>query len=407
MNLFREPSNSYTDFYDIARFRLAWNINILLTLSLFVVSIFFFFTNSITFLQYLSGFVIALTGVIYLYVTRTYKTVSYFITTASLILVFFSLITVNNIPHMIEPIWLVIITIFTYFNLGKVSGHVVLCIVAFLLSYYFLIYLNSNQPIKYMFSTPELIGLVLEICICMFVIGYIIYNFIQTTSYAEQKLREVNEVLNSQYKLIHSQNEEKTVLLQEIHHRVKNNLQVITSLLRLQSSEIDSEKTKSQFNDAINRVMTMSLIHQKMYLEKNLSQIDTSDYFKTLIEDLIHSSSVKIPIDLKINSELKRVGTKTIVPLALLVAELVSNSLKHAFEKEGKISVYIGPEINRKFQMEFLDNGNWKTRKNESSFGLQLIETLNDQLEGTYTRKSTETGTKYHFNLSNLDVSTN
>jgi two-component sensor histidine kinase len=258
-----------------------------------------------------------------------------------------------------------------------------------------------------MFSTPELIGLVLEICICMFVIGYIIYNFIQTTSYAEQKLREVNEVLNSQYKLIHSQNEEKTVLLQEIHHRVKNNLQVITSLLRLQSSEIDSEKTKSQFNDAINRVMTMSLIHQKMYLEKNLSQIDTSDYFKTLIEDLIHSSSVKIPIDLKINSELKRVGTKTIVPLALLVAELVSNSLKHAFEKEGKISVYIGPEINRKFQMEFLDNGNWKTRKNESSFGLQLIETLNDQLEGTYTRKSTETGTKYHFNLSNLDVSTN
>lgn len=405
MNLFKEPSNSYTDFYDIARFRLAWNMNVLFTLSLFLVSVFFFFTNKITFLQYFSGFVITLTGVIYLYVTRTYKTVSYFITAASLGLVFFSLITVNNIPHMIEPLWMVIITIFTYFNLGKIWGHVVLTIVALFLSYYFLYHLNYNEPIKYIFSKSELIGLILEICICLFVIGYIIYNFIQTTSYAEQKLRDVNEVLNAQYKLIHSQNEEKTVLLQEIHHRVKNNLQVITSLLRLQSSEIESEKTKSQFTDAINRVMTMSLIHQKMYQEKNLSQIDASDYFKTLIQDLIHSSSIKIPIDITINSELKRVGTKTIVPLALLVAELVSNSLKHAFETEGKITVFIGPEMNGKFNLEFIDNGNWKTRQNESSFGLQLIETLNDQLEGTYTRRSSDSGTRYNFKLSNLDVS--
>jgi len=268
VNLLREPSNSYTDFYDIARFRLAWNMNMLLTISLFVVSIYFYFTNSVTFLQYLSGFVIALTGVIYLYVTRTYKTVSYFISAASLILVFFSLLTVMTIPHMIEPIWMVIITIFSYFNLGKIAGHIVLTIVALFLSYYFLVHLNYNEPVKYIFSTSELIGLVLEISICLFIIGYIIYNFIQTTSYAEQKLREVNEVLNSQYKLIHSQNEEKTVLLQEIHHRVKNNLQVITSLLRLQSSEIDSEKTKSQFNDAINRVMTMLLTQEKMKQEK-------------------------------------------------------------------------------------------------------------------------------------------
>jgi two-component sensor histidine kinase len=310
---------------------------------------------------------------------------------------------VKNNPHIIEPLWMIIIAIFGYFNLGKVVGHIVLVIISISVSLYFFYYLNTNETLKENYSQMELIGLMLEFTLCMFIIGYFIHIFINTTAHAEGKFRQANGELNEQYKMIRLQNEEKTVLLQEIHHRVKNNLQVITSLLRLQSAEIESEDAKVHFTDAINRVMTMSLIHQKMYQEKNLSQMDASDYFKTLIDDLIRSTSVQLPIQVNVTSNLDKVGSKTIVPLALLVAELVSNSMKHAFDNQGIINIIFTSDHDGQLLLTYEDNGSWKEQENTSSFGLQLIETLTEQLDGEYSRNSTETGTLYSFKLSNLD----
>jgi len=400
---FKEPNHSYTDFYDIARFKSAWRVNVILCIGLFIISAFFSFHNITTFIQYLSGFIISLTGLIYLLVTKRFIIVSYFNVIASLILVISSLFLVKNNPHIIEPLWMIIIAIFGYFNLGKKVGHTILVIIAISVSLYFFFYLNTNETLKENYSQMELIGLMLEFTLCMFIIGYFIHIFINTTAHAEGKFRQANGELNEQYKMIRLQNEEKTVLLQEIHHRVKNNLQVITSLLRLQSAEIESEDAKVHFNDAINRVMTMSLIHQKMYQEKNLSQMDASDYFKTLIDDLIRSTSVQLPIQVNVTSNLDKVGSKTIVPLALLVAELVSNSIKHAFDDQGIIHIIFTSDNDGQLLLTYEDNGSWKEQENQSSFGLQLIETLTEQLDGEYTRSSTETGTRYSFKLSNLD----
>lgn len=344
-----------------------------------------------------------MTGLIYLLVTKRFIIVSYFNVIASLILVDSSMFLVKNHPHIIEPIWMIIIAIFAYFNLGKKIGHSVLMIVTISVSCYFNFRINSNQTLKENFTQMELIGLILEFTLCMFIIGYFIHNFIKTTAHAEGKFRQANGELNEQYEMIRLQNEEKTVLLQEIHHRVKNNLQVITSLLRLQSTEIESEDAKVHFTDAINRVMTMSLIHQKMYQEKNLSQMDASDYFKTLIDDLIRSTSVQLPIQVNVTSNLEKVGSKTIVPLALLVAELVSNSMKHAFGNEGIINIVFTSNDEGQLLLKYEDNGTWKPQENQSSFGLQLIETLTEQLDGEYSRNTTNEGTLYNFKLSNID----
>jgi two-component sensor histidine kinase len=404
VSFFQEPKNTYSDFYDIARFRLAWKINILLCFGLFFISAFFSFNSPTSFAQYFSGFIIALTGVIYLKVTKTFVTVSYFISGASLILVLSSLFFIKNVPHVIEPFWLIIIVIFTYFNLGKAIGHIVLAIVALSVSLFYIFFLPYNETLKIPLSQFEIVGNAIEFSLCMFIIGFFIHNFIRTTAYAENKFRISNDELNEQNTMIQLQNLEKTALLQEIHHRVKNNLQVITSLLRLQAAEIESSDAKIHFNEAINRVMTMSLIHQKMYQEKNVSQIDSSDYFKTLIEDIIRSSSIHIPIEIEVVSKLEKVGSKTIVPLALLIAELVSNSMKHAFLKSGKISVYFSEEHAGNFTVVFKDNGVWKEQTSDSTFGLQLIETFTEQLEGTYSRDSEKSGTLYQFSLANLDV---
>ena len=321
-----------------------------------------------------------------------------------MILVITSMLFTVNVTHLLEPLWLIIIAIFSYFNLGKRTGHIVLGIVGIAVSYYLFFKLNDNLTLKRILTFNELIGLIIEFSICFFVVGYFIFNFIETTTNAEKKSREANDALNEQNKMINLQNEEKTVLLQEIHHRVKNNLQVITSLLRLQSADIESTETKIHFTDAINRVMTMSLIHQKMYESKNLSQLDVSDYFETLIKDLIRSSSVKIQIEISINSKLEKVGSKTIVPLALMIAELVSNSIKHAFEKEGEITVNLSIETNGVFELSYKDNGIWKEKTNVNSFGLQLIEALIEQLEGTINLQTTDYGTEYIISLTNLDV---
>ena len=403
LNLLKTPANSYSDFYDIARFSLAWKINVILAVSLFSISIFFSFHNTTTFVQYFSGFVIALTGVIYLYVTKKFVVVSYFIVFASMALVTSSLFFVKNIPHLIEPLWLIVITIFAYFNLGQLVGNFVLFMVTCAISLFYFLFLNSNETLTEPYSQLDLIGLMIEFSLCMLIIGYFIYKFIQTTAYAEQRLRTANQELNRQNELIRTQNEEKTILLQEIHHRVKNNLQVITSLLRLQQSEIKSEETKVHFNDAINRVMTMSLIHQKMYQEKNLSKIDIEDYLKTLIADLIDSSSIQIPVEVSIQCNIERVGQKAIVPLALLVAELVSNSLKHAFSDNGLINLTLKAETRERFTLIYEDNGFWKQPSNNDTFGLQLIEALTEQLEGQHTRTLSDRGTRYVIALSNLE----
>ena len=404
MKLFDPPKNDYTDYYDIARFGLAWKINVVLTGVLFLISSFFYFNHKTIFFEYLAGCFISLTGIIYLIVTKRYILVSYLMLAFSLILKAISFFLIKNIPHIIEPFWLIIITIFAYFNLGRKAGNFTSVLSILIISIYYLFFLDVNELILNDSTIFSNTGIIIEFSLCIFIIGYFISQFIKTTSNAEHRLRISNEELNKQNHFIQLQNEEKTVLIKEIHHRVKNNLQVIISLLRLQSSEIESEDTKNQFNDAINRIMAMSLIHQKIYQEKYLSQIETSDYFKTLINDLYQSSYLTKSVQIFVNSKLERVGLKTIVPLALLISELVSNTLKHAFQKEGEIHLSFSSLNSGYFTLEYRDNGSWKNPSEGSSFGLQLIDMLIDQLEGTYTKISDETGTTYSISIINLDV---
>ncbi|MBK9192832.1 MAG: sensor histidine kinase [Crocinitomicaceae bacterium] len=193
-------------------------------------------------------------------------------------------------------------------------------------------------------------------------------------------------------------------MLKEIHHRVKNNLQVITSLLRLQSREIEDEKTKAQFQDAVQRIIAMSLIHEKIYQNENLSKIDLKDYLDTLAADLIHTYADNIKITLDINSALDRLGNNTLVPVALIFNELISNSLKHAFNDldHGHIKVELFPREKNMFELMYKDNGKWSEPVKEGSFGLELIETLTEQLDGKVERKS-ENGTVYRFILKNVE----
>lgn len=184
--------------------------------------------------------------------------------------------------------------------------------------------------------------------------------------------------------------EERETLLREIHHRVKNNLQVISSLLFLQAETVKDEKALAALQEGRNRVKSMSLIHQNLYQEDNLIGVNTTTYFEKLIGGLFASYNVDrelIKVDIEVESMI--IDIDSLVPLALIVNELMSNSLKHAFDSNqlGQIR-FVFKRAGDKIHLLQSDNGRgfegaWAARKSDS-FGFQLIEILSKKLDAQF-----------------------
>lgn len=185
--------------------------------------------------------------------------------------------------------------------------------------------------------------------------------------------------------------EEKEILLQEVYHRVKNNLQVISSLLTLQELNIKDPAAADALRESKHRVLAMSLIHEKLYQVTDLSKVNVRDYIQNLVIHLFKSYSQE-PGKVQLKMEVKEIflDINTSIHLGLIINELVSNSLKHAFpgKKKGMIEVYLG-KSNKEEDKNILiirDNGvgiaesvDWRCA---SSLGMQIIHSLVKQLHG-------------------------
>lgn len=195
---------------------------------------------------------------------------------------------------------------------------------------------------------------------------------------------------------------EKEIMLREIHHRVKNNLQVITSILAIQSSGLQ-EIEKGPFNEAINRVRSMALIHKKMY-QNDTFNFDLNDYLRSLLNDIVGAYNYSWNIELDLNIQVDKIGENEIVPISLIFNELISNSLKHAFKNQdsGKIEISaLQDETSRDVTIIYSDSGEWVDSA-KPSFGLKLIQIMTGQLKGTFERKNTDGKTIFEFNLKDL-----
>jgi len=178
---------------------------------------------------------------------------------------------------------------------------------------------------------------------------------------------------------------EKELLLQEIHHRVKNNLQIIISLLNLNLRNIEDEKARRIFKESMGRIRTISLIHEKLYLSKNLEIIDFADYIKSLVYHIYSSSGADMRrIKTVISIEDIKLNITQAIPCALIINELITNSLKYAFpeNEEGKIWIKMWREGDN-FIMEIGDTGiGMPSERKENSMGMMIVESLVKQLNG-------------------------
>ncbi|WP_250124404.1 histidine kinase dimerization/phosphoacceptor domain -containing protein [Chroococcidiopsis sp. CCMEE 29] len=183
---------------------------------------------------------------------------------------------------------------------------------------------------------------------------------------------------------------EKEALLKEIHHRVKNNLQVISSVLRLQSDYIKDEKVLALFSDSQNRIRSMALIHEKLYQSKDLLRIDFGEYIRDLTSNLLRSYAASSQaVTLRITADDIWLNIDTAIPCGLIINELISNSLKHAFpigKENNEVQIIIRSINNNKYALTVSDNGIGLPVdldfRNTASFGLELVGIFTEQVEG-------------------------
>jgi two-component sensor histidine kinase len=224
--------------------------------------------------------------------------------------------------------------------------------------------------------------------------------------YVDGKLEEVSCLMydNTERKQIdrkiRDSLKEKEVLLQEVHHRVKNNLQVISSILNLQSSYVSDPSTLDILQESQNRIKSMSFIHETLYRTTDFSSINFSEYIKSLSYNLIQSYRLQnCTVDFVADIDTIEMSIDQSIPCGLIVNELVSNALKYAYKdrKKGKLIIEL-KENGNQVSLKISDDGvglpeNFKFEKNDS-LGVQLVYSLTEQLDGTIEVNS-EKGTSF------------
>jgi two-component sensor histidine kinase len=209
-----------------------------------------------------------------------------------------------------------------------------------------------------------------------------------------EKLNQLGGIAFNITALIETQNQlekslkEKDILLREIHHRVKNNLQIISSLLNLQNKVVTDSYSSKALQESQNRVRSMALIHEKLYQSANLAHIDFGDYARSICSYLyksyvIDSSKIKLTLE----ADNIKIDVETAMPMGLILTELFSNTLKYAFEGRDSGNVNISLRFDGDWLvMVIADDGvgmdeSFNIKKTES-LGLQLVDSLIEQLNG-------------------------
>lgn len=242
--------------------------------------------------------------------------------------------------------------------------------------------------------------------------GYPIFdNEGQITQVIEYNL-DISERKHAEEK-INASLKEKEVLLREIHHRVKNNMQIISSLLSLQSGDIEEKKYLDMFNESRNRIKSMALVHEQLYQSTDLAKIDLNNYIRALVNSLLSFYELLTRnISLKVDIDNIALGIDTAIPCGLVINELVTNSLQHAFPdgRDGEINIIVKNHETagkKNIDLTVSDNGTGMPADLEiqgtKSLGLKLVVTLiEDQLKGSF-KLNRENGTEFRISFRELE----
>ena len=205
------------------------------------------------------------------------------------------------------------------------------------------------------------------------------------------RVKKSNKLIANQKNALEKGLTEKEIMLDEIHHRTKNNLQVVSGILELQRGKIDSEKYARLFDQSQDYLRSMAMIHELLYDQEVISSLDMQDYLTKLCNLLIEYYP-DLNVNYRVNASTLPLNFNKATPLALICCELITNSLKHAFKNEGTINIELSKH-EEGYLLDYRDNGKGFEHVNNATYyntGLNLIGMLAEDLDGTVTFKTNE-----------------
>ncbi|WKN45067.1 tetratricopeptide repeat protein [Tunicatimonas pelagia] len=219
-----------------------------------------------------------------------------------------------------------------------------------------------------------------------------------------RKRQQRNRVLQQLNAQLDAKNHQNELLLKEIHHRVKNNLEMVKSLIALQSAQLEDSATKEAMLASQNRVQSMGIIHQKLYQGDNLGSIEMKDYFINLSEGILDTFNAEDRIKIECAMDYLELDIDTAVPIGLIVNELLTNALKYAFPQDslGTVNISLARPDDTTLTLTVTDNGVGKTSETSpqgTGFGSQLVQLLTQQLNG-HMQEETQDGMRFSFQFN-------
>ena len=224
------------------------------------------------------------------------------------------------------------------------------------------------------------------------VVIVVMFFFSRTLNSQDEALRQANSDLADQNKEISEQHQKLQVLVKEIHHRVKNNLQIISSLMSLQKSTVDDERLIQVLNESKMRVEAIALIHQKLYQDDKVNYVDFHSYLEELLE---MQKRLGNQVDCELQASSAILNLDVAVPLGLVLSELITNAMKHGLkDKENPKLKVLLEEDHGHYHLRVKDNGvglpDDFTLDNPTSFGSEIIVALTNQIDAEITYKNEE-----------------
>ena len=220
--------------------------------------------------------------------------------------------------------------------------------------------------------------------------------------------KRIHILLQQKYEMTQLNLEQKEFMMGEIHHRVKNNLQMVHAILDLQARDLKDPESVKLIEDSLNRINAISLIHQKLYQTENIRAVNMEEYLRELVDDLVYHFRKEVSKQIRIRYELEdlNLDIETALPIGLIVAELVTNSCKYAFADVETPEIELRLKVQEKqLVLVVADNGTGKSgEQNGTNFGTKLIQTMSKKLKAELVETSSDQGLKTELFISNYKV---
>ncbi|MNE00437.1 Blue-light-activated histidine kinase 2 [compost metagenome] len=260
--------------------------------------------------------------------------------------------------------------------------------------------IKFKQQIQSEAHVSQLIVLIVVLCVIL-IISVFLFLLVRNR-------KRIHLLLEQKYEMTQLNLEQKEFMMGEIHHRVKNNLQMVHAILDLQARDLKDPESVKLIEDSLNRINAISLIHQKLYQTDNIRAVRMDEYLRELVDDLVHHFRKEISKQIRVHYDLDdlNLDIETALPIGLIVAELVTNSCKYAFadRESSEIELRLKEEEN-KLVLLVADNGTGKSNEqNGTHFGTKLIQTMSKKLKAELVETSSNQGLKTELFISNYKV---